>query len=251
MAKHYKKIKMKKIIIIVLFIIIISSLIIIIEIVITDSTANKQVKEISGVFENMAEENNDRRLEIAKIRNEWPEVVGWLDISGTKINYPVCQTKDNEYYLNHTYKNEKNKNGSLFLDMRDSINEQEQNLLIYGHRNKYGLMFEDLIKYEDMEFWKENPIIRFTTESTDEKYMIFLVVKTKVYYQDETDIFKYYNFAKIRNKDEYDKYIEGMKKISLYSTNIEANYGEQLITLSTCEYSQENGRFVVVAKKIN
>lgn len=81
--------------------------------------------------------------------------------------------------------------------------------------------------------------------------MIFLVVKTKVYYQDETDIFKYYNFAKIRNKDEYDKYIEGMKKISLYFTNIEANYGEQLITLSTCEYSQENGRFVVVAKKIN
>ena len=96
MAKHYKKIKMKKIIIIVLFIIISSSLIIIIERVITDSTANKQVKEISGVFENMAEENNDRCLEIAKIRNEWQEVVGWLDISGTKIKSPLCQTIDND-----------------------------------------------------------------------------------------------------------------------------------------------------------
>ena len=104
--------------------------------------------------------------------------------------------------------------------MNNAINENERNLIIYGHRNKYGLMFEDLIKYQYEEFWKNHATIRFTTEMNDEQYMIFAVVKTKVYYQNENGVFKYYNFAKINNEDEYYKYIDEMKKLSLYKTNV-------------------------------
>ena len=238
----------KKKVIVPLYIIFIISIILIIKNLVIDSIENKEIKDSAKIIEN--NKNNERCTKISELKKEWPDIIGWLEIEGTNINYPVCQTNNNEYYLTHTYNKEENKNGSLFLDMNNAINENERNLIIYGHRNKYGLMFEDLIKYQYEEFWKNHATIRFTTEMNDEQYMIFAVVKTKVYYQNENGVFKYYNFAKINNEDEYYKYIDEMKKLSLYKTNVEPEKKEPLLTLSTCEYSQKNGRFVVVAKKI-
>ena len=257
MAKHLKKNKIENVTIIVLLIIFIFSTALVIKNKVKEYKDNKEIEKISNVLENIEteekteeQEKTERSYKVEKLKSESPEVVGWLEIEGTNINYPVCQSQDNDYYLTHTYKKEKNSNGSLFLD-KDYKFGETNNILIYGHRNKKGLMFDELIKYESFQFYKEHNQIRFTTDTTDDSYKIISVFKSRVYYQDENNVFRYYNYVDIKNQIDYTKFVEKCKKISLYETDTTAQYGEQLMTLSTCDYSQKNGRFVVVAKKVN
>lgn len=219
---------------------------------------NKKQEDVSKVLdsikinqEEITEEKTERMLQLGELKKENSDIVGWLEIEGTSINYPVLQGEDNDYYLRHTYKGEYSINGSIFLDKDYDFSIPSSNLLIYGHNNKNGKMFEELIQYKDEKFYKAHPIIRFTTEKEDVEYEIIAVFKSRVYYQNETNVFRYYYFINAENEEEYNYYIEESKKASLYDTGKTAKYGEQLLTLSTCDYSTENGRFVVVAKKIN
>ena len=192
----------------------------------------------------------ERMLQIEELQKENQEIIGWLEIEDTNINYPICQTNNNDFYLTHNYKKEKASTGSLFLDKDFDMVNGSSNYLIYGHRNKQGLMFEDLMKYAKEDFYKEHTKIKFTTLKEDVAYEIISVFYSKVYYQDEKDVFRYYYFVNAENEAEYNNYVEQCKKASIYDTGVTAEYGEQLLTLSTCEYSQEDGRFVVVAKKV-
>lgn len=218
----------------------------------------KKQLEISEVIntiyvpdEVVTEQNTERMHKISELQKENKDIVGWIEIQGTGISYPVLQGKDNDYYLNHSYKHEKIAGGSLFLDKDYDFNKPSDNLLVYGHRNKRGIMLEDLIKYKDESFYKEHSKIRFTTATEDEEYEILSAFYSRVYYQDEKDVFRYYYFVNAKNKKDYETFINNAKKESLYETGVTAEYGDQLLTLSTCEYSQDNGRFAVVAKKKN
>ena len=111
-------------------------------------------------------------------------------------------------------------------------------------------MFEDLMKYQNEDFYKQHPTIRFTTDKEDVSYEIISVFKSRVYYKSEKNVFRYYYFVNASSEEEYNSFVEQAKQVALYDTGKSANYGEQLLTLSTCEYSQQDGRFVVVAKKI-
>lgn len=193
----------------------------------------------------------ERILQLEELQKENQEIIGWLEIENTNINYPVLQAKNNEFYLTHNYKKEKASTGSLFLDKDFDIINGSSNYLIYGHRNKQGLMFEDLIKYAKEDFYKEHTKIRFTTNTNDNIYEIMSVFYSRVYYKSEKDVFRYYYFVNAENEQEYNNFVNNAKKVSIYDTGITAKYGEQLLTLSTCEYSREDGRFVVVAKKVN
>ena len=192
----------------------------------------------------------ERMLQIEELQKENQEIIGWLEIEDTNINYPICQTNNNDFYLTHNYKKEKASTGSLFLDKDFDMVNGSSNYLIYGHRNKQGLMFEDLMKYAKEDFYKKHTKIKFTTLKEDVDYEIMSVFYSRVYYQDEKNVFRYYYFVNAENENEYNNYVEQCKKVSIYDTGITAEYGEQLLTLSTCEYSQEDGRFVVVAKKV-
>lgn len=218
--------------------------------------SNKEIEENKNILddiqineEDVTEERTERMLKLAELQKQNEEIIGWLEIEGTSINYPVLQTTDNDYYLTHNYKKENSIAGSLFLDKDFDLDKPSTNYLIYGHRNKQGLMFEELIKYGKEDFYKEHPTIKFTTLKEDATYEIIAVFYSRVYYKNEKDVFRYYYFVNAENEKEYNNYIENCKKASIYDTGITAVYGEQLITLSTCEYSQENGRFAVVAKK--
>ena len=112
-------------------------------------------------------------------------------------------------------------------------------------------MFVDLMNYEDEEYYNTHKTIRFTTAEEDAEYEIIAVFKSRVYYKSETDVFRYYFFVDAQTEEEFDEYVNNAKKASIYKNDIEAEYGDQLLTLSTCDYSQEDGRFVVVARKIN
>lgn len=199
----------------------------------------------------VTEEKTEKMLQLEELQKENNEIIGWLEIEDTNINLPVCQTTDNDFYLTHNYKKEKSKGGSLFLDKNFDLINGSSNYLIYGHRNTQGLMFEDLLKYSKEDFYNNHKTIKFTTNKDDSVYEIMSVFYSRVYYKKEKDVFRYYNFVNANNEEEYKDFVNNCKKSSIYDTGVTANYGDQLLTLSTCEYSQEDGRFVVVAKKVN
>lgn len=194
--------------------------------------------------------SSERIIKIRKLQKENPDIIGWLEIENTNINYPVLQGTDNEYYMTHNYKKEKSKKGSIFLSKDYDWSIPSTNLLIYGHNLRNGTMFEELLKYENEEFYKEHPSIRFTTAKEDAEYAIIAVFKSRVYYQSERNVFRYYYFVNAKTQEEYNKFVENAKQASLYNIEETASNGEQLITLSTCSYHTEDGRFVVVGRKI-
>ena len=218
----------------------------------------KDKKDNTNILDNVivddtpaTEEKTEKMLELEELQKENNEIIGWLEIEDTNINLPVCQTTDNDFYLTHNYKKEKSKGGSLFLDKDFDLINGSSNYLIYGHRNTQGLMFEDLLKYSKEDFYNNHKTIKFTTNKDDSVYEIISVFYSRVYYKKEKDVFRYYNFVNANNEEEYNDFVNNCKKSSIYDTGVTANYGDQLLTLSTCEYSQEDGRFVVVAKKVN
>ncbi len=196
-------------------------------------------------------EINDKDILLAKLtelNKQNNDILGWIQIDDTNIDYPVLQTIDNSYYLNHNYLKEESKRGSIFLDKDVDLNTSS-NCLIYGHRTSTKLMFEDLINYKDKDFYLDHKIIKFATLEEESEYEIMAVFYSRVYYQNESNIFRYYNYVNL-NEEEFNYYVNEAKKSSIYKTDVEATYGDQLLTLSTCEYSKNNGRFVIVAKKI-
>ena len=198
----------------------------------------------------VTEQKSERILQLEELQKINKDIVGYLEIEETKISYPVLQSSDNNYYVNRNYKKEKASGGSLFLDKDFDLDKPSTNYLIYGHRMKNGTMFEDLMKYANEDFYKGHPTIKFTTNEEEGEYEIIAVFYSRVYYKSEKDVFRYYYFINAENEKEFNDYIENSKKASIYDTGKTAEYGDQLMTLSTCEYSQEDGRFAVVAKKI-
>ncbi|MCM1045157.1 MAG: class B sortase [Candidatus Gastranaerophilales bacterium] len=176
-------------------------------------------------------------------------LIGWLIIDDTKINYPVMQTVDNEYYLTHNLDQEYDKNGSIFMDKDCDVLKPSTNFILYGHHMQSGQMFGQLDKYADQKFADEHPYIQFDTIYEHGTYQVMYVFRSRVYSEDEI-VFKYYQFIDAASEQEFDSYMQEMAEMSLIETDVTAQYGDQLLTLSTCDYQEENGRFVVVAKKV-
>lgn len=130
------------------------------------------------------------------------------------------------------------------------IYDNNSNLILYGHNMKDHQMFNNLLKYEDIDIYNNHKTIKISTDKEENEYRIVTVFKSRVFYQDETDVFRYYNYTKFENSDKYNEYIRNCKELQLYDTEVSAKYEEKLITLITCEYSQENGKLIVVAKKV-
>ena len=175
------------------------------------------------------------------------DFVGWLCIEGTNINYPVMQTvEDPNYYLKRGFDRAYSDYGVPYVQENCALGISD-NIVIYGHNMSNGSMFADLCCYEKKSFWEEHPIIRFDTLAGYGEYEIVAVFKTVAYSQEG---FKYYHFVNAENAADFDAFLAQCKELELYDTGVSAEYGDQLITLSTCEYSRKNGRMVIVAKLI-
>lgn len=193
------------------------------------------------------QEKKERMLKVGKLQEINSDIVGWIEIEGTNINYPVLQGKDNNYYLDHNYKKQKTEKGSIFLDKSYDWDIKSNNLIIYGHNLVNGQMFKDLLKYAKEDFYKKHKAIRFTTEKEDKEYEIISAFKSKVYNQKEKNAFRYYDFINSKSEKEYNNFVKQAKEASLYGTKNTAKYGDELITLITCAYHVDDGRFVVIA----
>ena len=194
-------------------------------------------------------QKTERMLQIEKLQEQNSDIVGWIEVEGTNINYPVLQGEDNSYYMNHNYKKEENTYGSIFLDKDYDWSIPSSNLLLYGHNLQNGELFHDILNYKDKSYYEEHPVIRFTTEKEDSEFEIISAFYSRVYYKNETNVFRYYYFINADNEEEYNEFVENAKEASIYDTGKTAEYGDQLITLSTCSYHTEDGRFAVVARK--
>ena len=173
------------------------------------------------------------------------DFVGWIQIDGTNINYPVMQTPDNpDYYLKHSFEKTWSDYGVPYLDEACVIG-QSNNLVIYGHHMSNGSMFCDLELYSDPAFCMDHPVIRFDTLSSFGEYEVIAVFR----YNTNQETFRYDREV---NMDEgrFSWFIEQVHARELFSTGKDASFGDQLLTLSTCEYTYKNGRLVVVARKV-
>ncbi len=177
------------------------------------------------------------------------KLIGWLKIDDTNIDYPVMQTSDNEYYLTHNLNQEYDKNGSIFMDKDCDVLKPSTNFILYGHHMASGKMFGKLGLYQKKSYYEEHPYIQFDTIYDKGTWQVMYVFRSRVY-KEEDVVFKYYQFIDANTEQEFDSYMNEMAEMSLYDTGVTAEFGDQLLTLSTCDYQEKNGRFVVVAKKI-
>ena len=188
--------------------------------------------------------------EYEKIYSKNKKLIGWIKIDDTLIDYPVMQTVNNEYYLDHNFNQEKDKNGCIFMDYQCDVIKGCDNIILYGHHMKSGKMFGTLNKYSKQSYYEEHPTIKFDTIYEKSEYQIMYVFRSKVYSEEDVN-FKYYQFINAGSEKEFNSYLNEMAALSLYDTGVTASYGDQLLTLSTCDYQENKGRFVVVAKKVS
>lgn len=188
--------------------------------------------------------------EYKNLYNSNKRLIGWLKIDDTNIDYPVMQTTDNEYFLTHNINQQKDRNGALFLDKDCDVLAPSTNLIVYGHHMRSGNMFGTLDKYSSEEYYKEHPVIQFDSIYEKGTYEVMYVFRSRIYNEEDV-VFKYYQFIDAMSQQEFDSNMQEMAAMSLYDTGVTASYGDRLLTLSTCDYYVDDGRFVVVAKRIN
>ena len=185
--------------------------------------------------------------QFGELKEKNGDLAGWLTIPGTEIDYPVMyKAGDNDFYLNHDFDGNNDVNGLLVLDKRCDPETDDPNWLIHGHNMRSGAMFGSLKDYTKEAFYKSHPDIIFSTLYEKNDYRIFAVFRSTVYDEDTTD-FQYYDYISIENSEEFYDYVSGAKSQSLYDTGISPEYGDGLLTLSTCDYTKENGRLVIAA----
>ncbi|MCR5686461.1 MAG: class B sortase [Lachnospiraceae bacterium] len=188
---------------------------------------------------------------------------GWIKIDGTVIDYPVMQTpRDEQYYLNRDFDGKYSAYGCIIADTDSVIGtgtaaegytdgtRPGTNIILHGHNMKNGTMFGDLDKYRDQSYEKKHSIIKFSSLYEDREYEVCAVFLSQVYKKGQTDVFKYYQFFNAENEDEFNDFYDNIKALSMYDTGVDASFGDEFITLSVCAYHVENGRLVVVGKRI-
>ena len=177
------------------------------------------------------------------------DMIGWIQIEGTSIDYPVMQTPtDPTYYLKHDFEKHYTDYGCPFMQADCDALCPSDNLIIYGHNMKDGSMFADLSKYRSKDFWQSHKIVWFDTAVGGCAYEIFAVIHTTVQV-DSADAFPFYRFVDAATPEEFADYVSACKARALYDTDISAEYGDKLLTLSTCDNITDNGRLLVIAKQ--
>ena len=176
-----------------------------------------------------------------------PDLAGWLTIPGTRIDYPVMYSPDEpERYLHANFEVSYSFAGLPFIDA--ACDPESGNRIIYAHNMLDGSMFRTLLKYQQKDFWQRNPVISFNTLYEEQEYEVVAAFYDKVYKKTDTN-FKFYQFYDTSDQSRFDEAMAYYREHALYDTGVTAQCGDLFLTLVTCAYQTENGRFVVVARK--
>ena len=184
-----------------------------------------------------------------EMSDKYPELYGWLQIPETQIDMPVMRPEeDREFYLHHDFTGAESSEGALFVDQESSSYPQDDNIVIYGHNMKNGHVFGMLNMYSDMDFYQAHREIYFDTLYETGVYEVVAVLRTRILNENEAG-FRYYQFFNYQNEGEFQKCLEFVEQNRIFETGGTLQFGDHVLMLSTCEYSQENGRLVIVARK--
>jgi len=179
------------------------------------------------------------------------DVKGYLKVDGTKINYPITQARDNDYYLSRDFNKDKSKYGTVYFDYRNDIRSRNTNTIAYGHNMNDGQMFNELLKYRKVDFVKEHPVIEMDTVYEKGKYDVFAVMMTNVD-PAQGDVFDYLTDIDYKSKRHFNQFIANVRKRSYINIDVDVNFGDEILTLSTCDdIDFYNSRFVVLARRRN
>ena len=192
-----------------------------------------QPREILPQFQDLAAQN--------------PDLAGWLTVGGTRIDYPVMYSPDEpERYLHANFEKQYSFAGLPFIDAAGQVDRG--NRVIYAHNMLDGSMFRGLFRYEQKNYWEKHPTFTFSTLYEEKEYEIMSVFYDKVYKKTDTN-FKFYQFFDTSDAEHFARAMEHFQEKQLYDTGVAAQPGDKLITLVTCAYQTDNGRFVVVARE--
>lgn len=180
------------------------------------------------------------RQAFSKLQQINPDIIGWVKIPNTVIDYPVLRGKDNEYYLTHSADREIVRNASIFMDYRNNVKIPDFNTVLYGHNMHDGTMFAYLSEYKRESFFKTHPFVYFDTPYIRGIWQVFSIYVT------DTD-FDYIRIG-FKNADERAGFIDSICKKSIFLNNIKVTPEDRILTLSTCSYEFKNARTVIHAK---
>lgn len=196
----------------------------------------------------------DIQKKFEKLYRQNRDFVGWIKIKDTNVDYPVMytpnDTENGEYYIHRDFDMEYSSAGTPFVDPNCSIEPPTDNIIIYGHNMNSGKMFHDIMEYEEETFYQTHKTFEFDTIYGEGTYEVIAVIRGRIL-PEESEEFKYYEFVNAGSEEEFQDYIENIKKMSVIDTGVDVKYGDKLVTLSTCAYHVKDGRFAVIARKID
>ena len=221
-----------------------------------DKKENDEFKDLEQIIiqnqndenENLKEEKSDTtnytNLDLNSLKIENKDLIGWIKIDNSNINYPVMQ--NGNYYLRRNFYKNYSKLGTPYL--ADYCNIKTSDILtIFGHHINQGYMFADLLKYQNYDYYKSHKYIKFYTiddyQTIENIYEVCFAFKVKA--QD----YSYYSYTRFYDENDLKEFVDNCQRLSFYNTDTKFDYGNQFITLSTCEYSQNNGRMIVIGVK--
>ena len=175
------------------------------------------------------------------------DLVGWICVEGTGIDYPVVQSDIKDYYLRRDFDRKRANHGSIYVWEQADVSEPSDNVTLFGHRMNDGTMFYGLLAYAGEDYYRAHPVFRFSTLDGHWDYEIFAAFRTSGTGGEGLD---YHTFVDADSPEGFDAFVSQCRALSFYDTGIVPQYGDKLVTLSTCDYALENGRMVVVGRRV-
>ncbi len=193
-----------------------------------EENSNETEKTILNQFEELLEINS--------------EIVGWIKVPNTNIDYPIVKGNDNVFYLDHDFKREPEIRGAIFMDYRNKSDVSDRHTIIYGHQSRLGIMFTELNKFKKQDFFENNEKIYLTTLYEEQEWQIFAAYETSTNF--------HYIVIDFSSDESFLSTVEQFQKRSKFNRTVNITKDDQILTLSTCVHGVEGMRFVVQAKRI-
>lgn len=189
-----------------------------------------------------AKESTNPGADFAELEKINPDTVGWITADGSRIDYPVVQGRDNEYYLDHMFDRRENKVGAIFMDWRNTSDFSDKNTILYGHHMKDGSMFAGLAGYKDQGTYDKFPEMMLFTPSGNYKIDLFAgnIIHGSA---DEVPL-------SFKTEEEFQHFILEVRNKSTFKVDVQVTKADRIITLATCTYEFNNARYIVFGKLI-
>lgn len=211
---------------------------------------DEEEQELVGYVSRFTEEVSDTwREQYLALSEKNRDCIGYIEIPDTILSYPVMFTPGQyDYYLNRNFDKKTDSRGLPFMDGETKIG-LSRNYLLYGHDMRDGTSFGLLRKYRDRSYAEAHPYVYFNTSISTGVYQVMYVCRSKIFAKKD-HVFKYYQYGGVLTEEQFNTYVSEMRKLALFTCGTDAEWGDELLSLSTCDHYVEDGRLIIVCKRV-